>query len=96
MEKFYTPIFDAMHSNLKKIKRNSSHLLLKAFCALLLAIGVSGNSWAQVSSYTFSQTTGAYSALVGNTTAVGGAAMNDDNLYSTTGLPFAFTLQSPQ
>ena len=48
MKNISTPIFDAMTSNLKKIKKNSSNLFLKAFCGLLLVLGVSSTSLGQI------------------------------------------------
>jgi len=57
-----------------------------------LALGLlSTSSWAQVSTYTFSQSVGTYGTYVGaGAGAVGGAALNDDGNY-TVALPFAFT-----
>ncbi len=65
MEKFYTPIFDAMHSNLKKIKLNSSHLLLKTCCVLILILGQSAHIFGQT--VTTITTSGTWTVPVGVT-----------------------------
>ncbi len=49
MKNYYNPIFASVDSKIKETKKNSSNLVLKAFFALLLMIGVSGNVWGQVS-----------------------------------------------
>lgn len=69
---------------------NRSRIVIQAFLMMvcfLLAVP----SRAQVSTYSFSQSAGTYGTYIGaGATAAGGAALNDDNSYTTTALPFAF------
>ncbi len=59
---------------------------------LLVAFLFSQNAWAQVSAYSFVQSTGTYTEITGGTVLATGSAY-DDNTYSVT-LPFSFNFNA--
>ncbi len=71
------------------MKRKITNCLSALF--LLLLVGTTRVN-AQVSAYNWAASSAAYGTLVGTgATAAGGAAINDDNNYTSTGIPFAFS-----
>ena len=81
-------------------KKNSFSFLMQFVFAFIILVGLNAN--AQVSSYTFAQTTGTFTTLTGAvsgggailataTSSAGGAAGLDDVIYSVTGFPFSYT-----